>query len=225
MGKYLGDVASDVYGVTTTGTQSLLPRSKFQFSVIMTLVDASGTHKSFPLSRISSIDQPSYSARVSTLNQYNKKRLVQTGIDYSPIQLVAYDTRDAYIENFLKSYSQYYYGNTMVVDTPGIFKNDTINNTFNQRSGFSGTGMKPTSYEKYFINNMKIIRTSSEDDITVTTMYNLMITSIQLDTLNYSDSTPVQYTIGLNYEGFDIKSGNKTESFFASELEQLNSLL
>ena len=74
MGKYLGDVASDVYGVTTTGTQSLLPRSKFQFSVTITLVDANGTHKSFPLSRIVSIDQPSYSSRVSTLNQYNKKR-------------------------------------------------------------------------------------------------------------------------------------------------------
>jgi len=113
----------------------------------------------------------------------------------------------------------------MVVDTPNIFKNDIVNGTFNQKSGFSGTGMKPTSNEKYYINNMKIIRTSSSDDITVTTIYNLMITSIQADSLNYSDSQPIQYTISFNYEGFDIRSGNKTESFFASELDQLNSLL
>lgn len=225
MSKYLGGIATDVYGVTGVGVQSLLPRSKFQFSVSMTLVDNNGTHKSYPFQRIVSIEQPSYTSRVSTINQYNKKRLVQTGIDYSPISMTAYDTRDAYIENFLKSYSEYYYGNTMTVTEPTAFNYDLLNEQLATSSGFTSTGMRlPTGNQKYFIKTMKIIMMSSAQDVRVTTIYNLMINSIGTDQLNYSDSQPLQYQIGFLYEGFDIKTGNTSESYFAEQVEEVNAL-
>ena len=47
------------------------------------------------------------------MNQYNKKRLANTGVDYTPIYISAYDTRDAQIEDFLKKYAAYYYDGPM----------------------------------------------------------------------------------------------------------------
>ena len=94
----LGTQAHKLYGQDTIGTISAVPRNKFNFTCSLDTIE--GT---VDLSRVASVTMPSYTNRVQTLNSYNNKRIVQTGVDYNPVILTVYDTRDAAIENFLKS--------------------------------------------------------------------------------------------------------------------------
>ena len=122
----------------------------------------------------------------------NQKKIVHTGVDYNPIVLTAYDTRDAAIENFLKSYTAYYYGGTMNTE------NLTAHN-------FDGKGFKLQGSKNY-IRTFFIERKNSTEDTSLVQIYNPVITNIDADTLDYSDSGLAQYRITFAYEGFDITS-------------------
>lgn len=185
----LGDKAHKLYGQEqTTGPIQAVPRSKFNFTCRLDTIDGP-----VDLSRVANVTMPSYSSRVQTLNSYNKKKIVQTGVDYTPITLTAYDTRDAAIENFLKSYTGFYYAGPM-----------NVQNLVSHNLG--GKGFKLNSSKNY-IRTFVIERVNSSIDKNIITMYNPVISSIDADNLDYSDSGLVQYRIQFQYEGFDIKSG------------------
>jgi hypothetical protein len=52
---------------------------------------------------------PSYTVATDTLNQYNRKRIVQTRIDYNPVQIVFNDDQGDLIRNMWYNYYSYYY--------------------------------------------------------------------------------------------------------------------
>ena len=175
-----------------------VPRNKFQFKVVIHYKDITGKDLSLELKKISEIGMPGHSIKTQTLNQYNKKRTIQTGIDYTPISLSAYDTRDAEIEKFLIGYNNYYYSGPMS-DNYDTMRDDIISENF--KFGQSDKGLKLTN-NRYYITRLEIIRKSSNDDNNIIEIYNPIITNIQGDTLNYSESAPVQYRIDFTYEGY-----------------------
>jgi len=59
---------------------------------------------------VRSADRPKLQPTVQELNQYNKKRLVQTGIKYSPVKMSFYDTTDASVMQMWSEYSNFYFG-------------------------------------------------------------------------------------------------------------------
>jgi len=190
--------ASQIYGQDQydRSVNLLVPRNKFQFRVVVYHI---GSNKALELTRISEIQMPSHSMKTQTLNQYNKKRTIQTGIDYTPISLSAYDTRDAEIEKFLVGYNNHYYSSPMS-DNSDVMIDDVINQNF-AVSGQSAKGFNLTN-DRYYITKIEIIRTSSDGDKNIIEIYNPIITNIQGDTLNYSESAPVQYRIDFTYEGY-----------------------
>lgn len=221
LGKYLGDSASTLYNTEGNQIQSFIPRSRFNFAVILTLVGTDGADKSLFLNKISSVTMPSYSTRTQTLNQYNKKRVVTTGVDYQPVQLTAYDDASGEFEEFLKNYSRFYFGQTLTVDDEGSFNYDLLNDKFSSASGYSQAGLKIRDTKNY-IKNLRIIRTSSKEDVNVITVYNPFIQNITPDSLSYSESTPVSYSINFMYEGFDIRSGSQGQDFFKEYYNLVN---
>ena len=196
------NAASITYGQGQRGpsVNTLIPRNKFNFKVEITyLGGANGSRTTLKLDRISEIQMPGHSVKTQTLNQFNKKRTIQTGIDYTPISLSAYDTRDGEIEKFLVGYNNYYYSGPMS-DNDEIMRDDIIDESF-LGTGSSGRGLNLNT-DRYYIINIKITRTSSTDDNNIIEIYNPIITNIQGDTLNYSESAPVQYRIDFTYEGY-----------------------
>lgn len=185
----LGADAHKLYGQNTnTGSiVEAVPRNKFNFTCGLDTIDGS-----VDLERIANVSMPSYSAKAQVLYSYNKKKVVQSGVDYNPITLTAYDTRDAAIENFLKSYSAHYYAGPM--NTESL----TAHN-------LEGKGYVLQD-EKNYIRTLTITRINSANDTNVITVYHPFITSIESDTLDYSDSGLVQYRITFIYEGYDITS-------------------
>ena len=204
------NAASITYGQGQRGpsVNTLIPRNKFNFKVEITyLGGANGSRKTLILEKISEIQMPGHSVKTQTLNQFNKKRTIQTGIDYTPISLSAYDTRDGEIEKFLVGYNNYYYSGPMS-DNYDIMQDDIIDESF-LGTGSSGRGLNLNT-DRYYIINIKITRTSSTDDNNIIEIYNPIITNIQGDTLNYSESAPVQYRIDFTYEGY--KTTTETNS-------------
>ena len=185
----LGAKAHNLYGQNTnTGSViNAVPRNKFNFTCRLDTIDGPVL-----LERIANVSMPSYSSKAQVLNSYNKKKVVQTGIDYTPVTLTAYDTRDAAIENFLKSYTAHNYAGPM--------------NTSNLTShNLDGKGYVLQD-ENHYIRTFTIERKNSTEDNNVITIYHPVISSIESDTLDYSDSGLVQYRITFIYEGYDITS-------------------
>jgi hypothetical protein len=189
--------AYDLYnqGQTVEITKGV-PRSKYVFTASLSHIGTTGTAlETLNLDKIASVTMPGWSSASTTLNSYNRKRVVQTNYDYSPITLVAYDTRDpAAIESFLKNYSNYYYAGPM-----------NVNNQLDHIASSKGFKLQES---RNFIKTLDIVRMGSKTDINNITIYNPFITDIQADNLDYSDSQLVQYRLTFVYEGFDIRSTN-----------------
>lgn len=213
LGPY--NAATNVYGQNETGgseRQPLIPRDKFNFVVKLTHrnPDAMEGFLTVVMDRILSVSMPNASSRVQTLNQYNRKRTVQTGYDYTPISISAYDTRDASIEQFLLKYWRHYFKGPYVKKDESEFLDDLIQQGAFAGGPVSNAGFRLTDF-KYFIKNIQIIRKSHVEDISVTTIYNPIITSVDHDGLDYSDSSPMKYSLNFTYEGFDTASGSSQE--------------
>ncbi len=59
---------------------------------------------------VKSVTRPNINFSVSTLNQYNKKRLAQNKISYEPVSVDFYDTYDQKVLQMFKEYLRFYYG-------------------------------------------------------------------------------------------------------------------
>jgi hypothetical protein len=108
--------ASKTFGVKG-GSYNLAPRNKFLFYVYFNLntnIPAvsnliSGGKSSVIGLMVKTAQLPSYQIDVGTMNQYNRKRLIQTKINYNPAQIVFNDDHSDLIRNMWYQYYQYYY--------------------------------------------------------------------------------------------------------------------
>jgi hypothetical protein len=97
---------------TPGGSTNGPPRPKFLFVVRFLRGAGGGSPRwrdglSFAVRKF---DRPRIEPQVQTMNQYNKKRLVQTGVKYSPINIDFYDTVDGVVSYMWHEYVSYYYG-------------------------------------------------------------------------------------------------------------------
>ena len=96
---------------------NLLPRNKFLFYVYFNVnLNIPALANLFSGNKLSQVgilvktaQLPSYDIDVATMNQYNRKRLVQTKINYNPAQIVFNDDNSDLIRNMWYQYYQYYY--------------------------------------------------------------------------------------------------------------------
>ena len=186
----IGDSAYKVYSQDSRrGEIDAVPRNKYSFTVSLNYIDSPT-----PLSlvRIANVQIPTYVYRSQTLNAYNAKKTVLTGIDYTPITLTAYDTKDAVLEKFLKDYTAHY------VDGP--LNNDDYNAFLNNPKGLK------TPESRNYIRSIIINRKDTANLENVIEIYNPYITNIDADTLDYGDSSQAIYRITFTYEGFKILS-------------------
>lgn len=201
----IGDSAYKVYSQgQRRGEIDAVPRNKYSFTVSLNYIDSPT-----PLSlvRIANVQIPTYVFRSQTLNAYNAKKTVLTGIDYTPITITAYDTKDAVFEKFLKDYTAHY------VDGP--FNNDDYNAFLNNPKGIK------TPESRNYIRSIIINRKDSKNMENVIEVYNPYITNIDSDTLDYGDSSPAIYRVTFTYEGFKILSSGTaiTEADFVAAEE------
>lgn len=184
--------AYDKYNQATPSGQVVkaVPRHKFTFTASLNYLGNDGGLKTLPLDKIVNIQMPSWTSSSITMNSYNRKRIVQTNYEYSPIVMIAYDIHSpSVLQNFLKDYSNYYFAGPM---------NESYTDFLNSDKGFK------LQSQRNYIKTLDILRQDGQSKNKIT-VYNPIITSIDADTLDYSDSSLVQYRLTFVYEGYDIK--------------------
>lgn len=92
------------------------PRNKFLFHVYLTInQNIPGVSAVFGKDiatlglLVKNIQLPNYSLSVDTVNQYNRKRLIQTKIDYNPVTVEFHDDGGDQTRNLWYNYFAYYY--------------------------------------------------------------------------------------------------------------------
>jgi hypothetical protein len=148
----------------------LAPRNKFLFHVYFNLNTnipavsnlVSGGKSSIIGLMVKSAQLPGYTIDIATMNQYNRKRLVQTKINYNPAQIVFNDDQSDLIRNMWYQYYQYYYsdptykyGNTPnqngvlgQLQVPDVFggASYTANDTYSPSRGIQHWGLSGQGY-------------------------------------------------------------------------------
>ncbi len=170
-----------------SGEITAIPRNKYSFTVSIDTID-----KTYKFIRIANVQMPSFVYRTQTINNYNNKSIVQTGIDYTPITLTAYDTKDAKFEEFLKDYARHYVAGPMNDDDYAGWLN-------------SPKGLEPRDTNHY-IKRMIIDRVDTKTLSNKIEIFHPFIANADADTLDYSDSSPTVFRVSFNYEGYRILS-------------------
>lgn len=133
--------------VFQTNAYELKPRFKFLFHVSFTvnyqqIPALKGAMGNDALNNVSytvkTADLPKFNIAHEYMNQYNRKRLVQTKINYDPISLTFHDDGSDTVRNMWYNYYSYYYK-----DASQKYGNDSNTNgsagaSQNQQTGFGG---------------------------------------------------------------------------------------
>jgi hypothetical protein len=117
VGSILKDYTHASKTFLTNGFQ-LSPRLKFLYHVYFNIntgqipqlrnLYGSGTVETLGL-MVKSIDLPKYKINTTVMNQYNRKRVVQSKVNYDPCRFTVHDDQSDLIRNLWYNYFTYYY--------------------------------------------------------------------------------------------------------------------
>lgn len=129
----------------TTNSYELKPRYKFLYHVSFTLNTQQipylrGVFSNDDIQKLSllvkTVDLPKYQVSTDTLNQYNRKRIVQTKIEYQPITVTFHDDGGDNARRLWYYYFSYYYKDaTQQYLSPNI-TNGSVGASANRTAGF-----------------------------------------------------------------------------------------
>lgn len=174
---------------------------------------------------VKSIDLPKYQIQIDQLNQYNRKRYIQTKINYDPIRIVFHDDNANQIRHLWYTYFSYYYNDTRNptsdssfggninsiadADKPASDLNDR--NIYDNRItgqdnwGYIGNitpaNASTGSFQKTpFFKSIKIFG-FNQHNFAMYQLINPVIDSFGHDTYSYSEPTgTMEHTMSLKYE-------------------------
>lgn len=223
-----------------TNSYEFSPKFKFLFHVYFEInpaVYASGVpgNKNLGLA-VKSVKLPSYQFETHTLNQYNRKRIVQTKIKYDAIDIQFHDDNGNNIRNMWYDYYTYYYkdankvsvssAGNQTVQLPGIANTGSVD--YNSRNlyspsiagdddwGYIGETSAPSTTVSQaslgiskipFFKNIQIYGFNQHNFV----LYNLInpiITRFSHDTYDYSQSNgTMANTMSVDYETVTYQYG------------------
>lgn len=207
----------------------LAPKSKFLYHVTFNINPKAASiipqltqkHKNEINMLVKAADLPKYTVEVDVKHQYNKKRVVQKRLDYSPVNITFHDDNFGVTTAMWEAYYRYYYrdGNYAKVDgagnpTSGGVQYETPNQ-YNRGNIFGGQwrgrfGFDNDSLEPFF--DSIIIYQLSRKRYTAFTLVNPIISQWQHDSLDQADGvTPMQNSATIDYETVFYTRGPVTE--------------
>lgn len=165
------------------------------------------------------IDRPKVNFETETLNQYNKKRVVQTRVEYEPVSFTFYDTVDNKVLHMFEDYFRYYYGdpnNTRNTD----WSWDVMSAEMNQ--GSAGWGFIPPTgtNNTYFFSHIELYYIYGG----YYSRYDLMnpkVKSFQPSDMSYTESDGAEITMQFEFEGYAYQGNNIALSSQAGLIQEM----
>lgn len=151
---------------------------------------------------VKNTDLPQYSANVETKNQYNRKKNIQTNIEYNPITIDFHDDNFGLTTLMLEAYFKYYYADSNNPLSSGAYGNRREGDTLYagaDRNGFSH-GLDNNTPVNPFFDRIEIAQMSRKA-YTKYTLVNPLISDWSHDSVDYANSTETMTnSITVNYE-------------------------
>lgn len=220
---YLRDFRHASKTFTTNGFANA-PKFKYLFHVYFDINRTLVNSEIFPDPVIpgllvKNITLPKFNIAVAEMNQYNRKRYVQTKINYDPVSITFHDDNAGSIKKMWYDYYAYYYNDvtTAVRDDPNILsKNiykDNISENGNQNWGYLG---EPSSSlgaaalnnpKPQFFNSIQIFG-FNQHNFSCYTLVNPIIERFEHDTYDYYQPTgTMENRMTLRYETVTYQEG------------------
>lgn len=207
--------AANNFGYNKSALNNGTPRHKFQYFVnfrfnsavtdfVKSFLDT--PDQSFVTALVKSITMPNISIDTEVLNQYNRRKIIQTKLKPLPVTLMLHDTVEGKTLRFWEMYYEYYFKdgiatektlpNSSIVDGTK-FKHDLLNTTFNNEFGYN---LDRVGNNKQLIDSIEIFQVHGSK-YSLTTLVNPRITTFTHDTLDYAETSGLmQISMEIEYE-------------------------
>lgn len=189
-------IANQFYGTMKEGgSNDIGPRQKFKFSVeFNNIINSSGNQLPFPAL---SVQLPEISVESKVVQKYNVRRVVQQKANYGQCVFTLIDTFDnRFTDGIYLPYMQKYYNAGKGITSGGETE---ISQRISENFGYN----TPTDQTRLAIEKI-IINMDGGPTTKTYTLHGCFITSISNDTVDYSDSQPVTYTVTIQPEFITI---------------------
>lgn len=183
----------------------LAPKTKFLYFVNFNFTDSvlqnfpkiDQRHRAEINMLCKTVDLPQYTATVDTKNQYNRKKNIQTRIDYQPISITMHDDNVGITTMLMEAYYRYYFRDSNISDITATYDPRSTYKESNGRTyrfGLDNDKMVP------FFKNIKLYQ-FSRHEYTEYTLVNPIITQWGHDSMDQSDGAGVaENKMTLQYE-------------------------
>lgn len=189
--------AQEAFRSDTGDFQDLVPRQKFNFRLLLETNDAQ-----WEMLRIVSVTMPGLSFDTQTMYQYNKKRIIQSRMNFDPITVVFYDTFDNEFMSLLREYTQHYYNSGKGIEYFNETAREVIDPMYTTNMGFNPTD----AIGRYYFTRIIVEQVGNANLLNrQTILKHPIITQVQSDTLSYADSQPATFTVTFQPESIHIK--------------------
>lgn len=170
---------------------------------------------------VKSVDLPSFNMKTETLNQYNRKKIIQTGVEYLPINLEFHDD-NAGITSFLwETYFRYYYTDSNyaakypdgspAVNSPAYEKVGSLNSMYaNPESIKYKYGLDRGGKPQNFFTSIQVFQLHPQNvksTFSSFTLVNPVIERFQHDKLNQENSEFSVNSMSIRYEAVFYNRG------------------
>lgn len=152
---------------------------------------------------VKSIDLPNFAIATETLNQYNRKKIVQYRVNYQEIGAKFHDDNMGLINQLWQEYFSYYYADSNTATIPGAYAR---NATKAYSSIPSVYGYDAGSTDPFF-NYIKIYQMARHEYVCYH-LYNPVITSWNHNKLDYSQNAMHDFDMKFSYESVSYSVGN-----------------
>ena len=192
----------------------LAPKTKFLYHVVFELSASAQKvipqldqrHKQEINMLVKSADLPKFSIQTATKNMYNRKKNLQTSIEYDPVNITFHDDNMGLTTTLMEAYYRYYYRD-------GNYRSEGISPPYNPRNTYQGKELQNYRYGldndhvEPFFNKITIYQMARHEYLGYT-LVNPLITGLTHDQMDSADnSTPSQNQISVAYEAVFYSRG------------------
>ncbi len=230
-----GDMADYAHAARlyTDDNFRLAPKQKFLYHVTLNLNDAvinkvlpgwAQRHSNEVNMLVKGATLPKFDIQLETKNKYNRKKNLQTRIDYSPVTITFHDDNNSITTQLWTAYYNYYFRDGTYGSRDGAGKPNQTARPYDRFNSYKGStsngdrfGLDNNQYEPFFT-SIQISQLARHQYLTMT-LVNPMIESWQHDTLDNSASAePVQNSMTVAYESVfyadgPVEEGNAPKGF------------
>jgi len=155
---------------------------------------------------VKSVGLPKFTVTVDQVNQYNRKKQIQTFHKYEDITIKLHDDNMSLINNLWQNYYSYYFADSTSATSPGAYNRnatrsyDYINNPY----GLDNGSTQP------FFSYIKIYQMARHEYVSYT-LYNPIIKSWDHSLVDYASKDTHDFQMTVSYEAVSYDFGNVTQ--------------